>query len=107
MLSQDLFEAAPSNLGQDTLRQLQAIAASGQNADLKIGVEMMPLQPWQATYLMGVYKSIKQKYGVDKALLMLGNYDFVDHALAKHLQQRQTCADPRGCLFVCCTRIGR
>jgi len=83
MLSQDLFEAAPSNLGQDTLRQLQAIAASGQNADLKIGVEMMPLQPWQATYLMGVYKSIKQKYGVDKALLMLGNYDFVDHALAK------------------------
>lgn len=83
MLSQDLFEAAPSNLGQDTLRQLQAIAASGQNADLKIGVEMMPLQPWQATYLMGVYKGIKQKYGVDKALSMLGNYDFVDHALAK------------------------
>ena len=87
MLSQDLFEAAPSNLGQDTLRQLQAIASSGQNADLKIGMEMMPIQSWQATYLMGVYKGIKQKYGVEKALSMLGNYDFVDHALARQEQK--------------------
>ena len=87
MLAQDLFEAAPSNMGQDTLRQLQTIASSGQNADLKIGMEMMPIQSWQATYLMGVYKGIRQKYGVEKALSMLGNYDFVNHALARQEQK--------------------
>lgn len=83
MLSRDLFEAAPVNQGQETLRQLQRIVQSGQNADLKIGMEMMPIQNWQATYLLGIYRGIKEKNGVDKALELFGNYDFVDHALSR------------------------
>lgn len=87
MLAQDLFESSPGSSGQSTLKQLQAIAASGQDGNVTIGIDMMPIQSWQATYLMGIYKALNQRYGVERALSMIGNYDFVDRALERQEQK--------------------
>jgi len=80
MLVQDLFENRMHD-AYSVFQQLASAVHNSQDVDLKIGHEMMPIQAWQARFLLGQYKSLAKRQGPDAAMRFLADYNAITAAL--------------------------
>ena len=80
MLVQDLFENRMHD-AYSVFQQLAGAVHNSQDVDLKIGHEMMPIQAWQARFLLGQYKSMAKRQGPDAAMRFLADYNAITAAL--------------------------
>ena len=80
MLVQDLFENRMHD-AYSVFQQLAGAVHNSEDIDLRVGHELMPLQSWQARYLLGQYKSIAKRQGPDAAMRFLADYNAITAAL--------------------------